>query len=138
MAKTKYGDCIVTLPISKIGDKERILVDAGTLNGFACSISYGFAFPPASIVGINEPHVHDYDEAVFFIGSDPPNMSDLGAEVEFTIGAEGEEEKHVFDKPTAVVIPKGLPHCPVVTRRVDKPFLFMAVSLTAESYTAKK
>ena len=57
-----------------------------------------------------KPHVHTYDEAVFFIGSDPRHFSDLGAEVEMSIGAE--EEKHTFNQATVVVLPAGVPHCP--------------------------
>jgi hypothetical protein len=126
----KYDECLKTLPIVRRGDTELMHVGAEQLNGFNCSIIYAFAFK-TGITGMStKPHVHDYDEAIYFIGSDPHNFSDLGAEVEFSIGEE--EEKYVFDKPTAVVIPKGLPHCPIVTRRLDRPYLCMAVSLTGK------
>jgi len=133
MANTRYGDCIKTLPINKFKDTELMHVGAKELGDFYnCSIIYAYAFEPG-ITGLSrKPHVHDYDEAIFFIGSDPRHFSDLGAEVEFSIGALGEEEKHVFDKPTAVVIPKGVYHCPIVTRRIDRPYLCMAVSLTGK------
>ena len=130
MAESKYESCMVTLPILKRGETELMHVGAENLNGFNCSIIYAYAFK-TGITGLStKPHVHDYDEAIFFIGSDPRNFSDLGAEVEFAIGEE--QEKHVFDRPTAVVIPKGLPHCPIVTDRIEKPYLCMAVSLTAK------
>ena len=132
VAETKWGKCLVTLPIAKRGDTELMHVGAQQLNGFNCSIIYAFAFK-TGITGMStKPHVHDYDEAIYFIGSDPHNFSDLGAEVEFSIGPEGEEEKHVFSAPTAVVIPKGVPHCPIVTRKLEKPYLCMAVSLTGK------
>ena len=130
MTDTKYDSCVVPLPVAKRGDTELMHVGAEQLNGFNCSIIYAFAFK-TGITGLStKPHVHDYDEAIFFIGSDPRNFSDLGAEVEFAIG--DEQEKHVFDKPTAVVIPKGLPHCPIITKRIDRPYLCMAVSLTGK------
>ena len=130
MAESKHRSCIVTLPILKRGETELMHVGAENLNGFNCSIIYAYAFK-TGITGLStKPHVHDYDEAIFFIGSDPRNFSDLGADVEFAIGEE--QEKHVFDKPTAVVIPKGLPHCPIVTNRIEKPYLCMAVSLTGK------
>ncbi len=130
MTESKYGSCMVTLPILKRGETELMHVGAENLNGFNCSIIYAYAFK-TGITGLStKPHVHDYDEAIFFIGSDPHNFSDLGAEVEFAIGEE--QEKHVFDRPTAVVIPKGLPHCPIVTTRIEKPYLCMAVSLTGK------
>jgi hypothetical protein len=130
MAETKYGNCVVTLPIRKVRDTEIMAVGADVLNGFNCHIIYAYAYQ-TGITGMStKPHVHNYDEAIFFIGSEPRNFSDLGAEVEFAIGEE--EEKHVFDQPTAVVVPRGLPHCPIVTRRIDKPYLCMAVSLTGK------
>ena len=130
MTESKYGSCMVTLPILKRGETELMHVGAENLNGFNCSIIYAYAFK-TGITGLStKPHVHDYDEAIFFIGSDPRNFSDLGAEVEFAIGEE--QEKHVFDRPTAVVIPKGLAHCPIFTKRIEKPYLCMAVSLTGK------
>jgi len=130
MSEGKYGNCVITLPIRRMGDTELMHVGAEQLNGFNCSIIYAFAFK-TGITGLStKPHVHDYDEAIFFLGSDPRNFSNLGAEVEFAIGAE--EEKHVFDRPSAVVIPRGLPHCPIVTKNIERPYLCMAVSLTGK------
>ena len=49
-----------------------------------------------------------------------------------TIGPKGQEEDHIFSVPTAVVIPKGVWHCPMETLKFEKPFLCMAVSLTTK------
>jgi hypothetical protein len=76
------------------------------------------------------PRVHDHDEVFCFIGSDPKNIGDPGAEVNFKIGIKGQQEDHIFSEPTAVVIPEGIWHCPVVTLKFEKPSLCMAVSLT--------
>ena len=75
-----------------------------------------------------DPHVHPSDEALLFVGLDPDNPNYLGAEIEIAMGEE--LEKHVFDTPTVVVVPKGLVHCPLITRRVDKPYGFSAISLS--------
>ncbi len=131
MAETKYGKCLVTLPIFKGKGGEIMAVGAEQLNGLNVHIIYAYAFKTGLTGMSTKPHVHNYDEAVFFIGSDPHNFSDLGAEVQFAIGPD-QEEKHVFDKPTAVVIPAGLPHCPMVTNRIEKPYLCMAVSMTGK------
>ena len=129
-AETKYGKCVVTLPVMKFRDTELMSVGAAQLNGLNVHIIYAHAYE-AGITGLStKPHVHDYDEAIFFIGSDPRNFSDLGAEVEMAIGQE--EEKHVFNKATAVVVPKGIPHCPIVTKSIERPYLCMAVSLTGK------
>ena len=132
MVETKYGKCLVSLPIVRRGETELMHVGAPQLNGFNCSIIYAYAFK-TGITGMStKPHVHDYDEAIYFIGSDPHNFSDLGAEVEFALGPEGDQEKHIFKVPTAVVVPKGLYHCPIVTLSITRPYLCMAVSLTGK------
>jgi hypothetical protein len=130
--KTKYGKCIVNLPIGKMGETVMFSTGADLLNGFPCNIIYAFGLK-TGIVGMSkEPHVHDHDEAVYFIGSDAKN-ADLGAEVNFKIGpGDGGEEDHIFSTPSVVVIPKGVWHCPMYALKVDKPFLCMAVSLTTK------
>ena len=131
MKKTKYGKNVVTLPVRKGKFGPILSAGAELLNGFECTVIYAFAFK-TGITGLStKPHVHDYDEAIFFIGSDPNNIEDLGAEVEMALGLD-EEEKHVFNKATAVVIPRGMPHCPIRTLTIDKPYLCMAVSLTGK------
>jgi hypothetical protein len=130
MAETKYGDCVKPLPIKKIRETELLSVGGKDMNGLNVHVIYAYAYKPGITGRSTKPHVHNYDEAVFFIGSDPHNFSDLGAEVEFHIGAE--EEKHTFDKPTVIVLPKGLPHCPIITKSITRPYLCMAVSLTAK------
>ena len=131
MKKTKYGKNVVALPVRKGKFGPILSAGAELLNGFECTVIYAFAFK-TGITGLStKPHVHDYDEAIFFIGSDPNNIEDLGAEVEMALGPD-EEEKHVFNKATAVVIPRGMPHCPIRTLKIDKPYLCMAVSLTGK------
>ena len=129
MAELKYKDCIRKLPFYM--DGKLTAVGAKELNGFNCHIIYAFAYE-TGLTGLSKkPHVHDYDEAIFFIGSDPRNPGYLGAEVTMAIGPD-EDEKYTFSEPTAVVVPKGVPHCPMWTNRLEQPFLVMAVSLTGE------
>jgi hypothetical protein len=100
------------------------------LGGLDLNIIYACGYE-TGITGLSrKPHVHNYDEAVFFIGSDPYALDDLGAEVEISIGEEGQEEKHTFNKPSVLVAPRGLYHCPIVTNEIRKPYVCMAVSLT--------
>lgn len=66
------------------------------------------------------PHVHPNPEILFFIGTNTEDLTDLGAEVEISIG--DEKEIHVFDKSTAVVLPGGLSHCPLTITKVERPF----------------
>ena len=82
-----------------------------------------------------DPHVHPNDEALLFVGCDPDNPDYLGAEIEIAMGDGDDKEIHVFDTPTVVIAPKGLVHCPLITRRVDKPYSFSAISLNTEHDT---
>ncbi|MBN2059157.1 MAG: hypothetical protein JW882_01965 [Deltaproteobacteria bacterium] len=71
-------------------------------------------------------HVHEYNEILGFIGSDPQNPHDLGGEVEIWL----EDEKYLIDKTCLIYIPQGLRHCPLRITRVERPILFLAVSMT--------
>ncbi len=130
--KTKYGKCLVQLPIHQMGDLSMFAAGADILNGFPCNIIYAFGLKAGRLGLSTEPHVHDHDEVVYFIGSDPKDIGDLGAEVNFQIGEKGQEEDHIFSVPTAVVIPKGVWHCPMYALKFQKPFLCMAVSITGK------
>jgi hypothetical protein len=132
MASKKYADKLVTLPFRKTQQGALFGVGADVLGGLALNVIYACAYK-TGITGMStKPHVHKYDEAVFFIGSDPEHLDELGAVVEMSIGAPGEEEKYTFDKPTVLIAPKGLYHCPIVTKSIEKPYVCMAVSLTGK------
>lgn len=68
-----------------------------------------------------KPHNHDFNEYLLFLGTDPKDPFDLGAEVELWI----ETEKHVFDKTCIVFVPKFVYHCPIIFHRVDRPFVWV-------------
>ena len=80
-----------------------------------------------------DPHVHPYNEVLLFVGLNSDNPEDLGAEIEIAMGKE--LEKHVFDTSTIIVAPGGLVHCPLITRRVDRPYGFSAICLNTEHTT---
>lgn len=80
-----------------------------------------------------DPHTHPDDEILLFVGLDPENPEDLGAEIEIAMGEE--QEIHIFNTSTLVVVPKGLVHCPLITRGVDKPYGFSVISLNTEHET---
>ncbi len=133
--KLKYGKCIIPLPIRKTGETVMFSTGAKALNGFPCNIIYAFGTKTGQLGASKEPHVHDHDEAIYFIGSDPKSI-ELGGEVNFQIGpGDGGMEDHIFSTPTVVVIPKGVWHCPMYTVKFQQPFLCMAVSLTEKYET---
>lgn len=60
-----------------------------------------------------EPHTHETDEYLIFLGGELPDLfSSFEAEIDFWIGGEGEMEQYLIDKPTIIYIPKNLPHTP--------------------------
>ena len=81
---------------------------------------------------IKEPHSHTFDEYLFFLGGNSRDIFDFHAEIELYMGQE--QELHIIDKPTIVYFPKGLLHCPMNFKRIDKPILFQKFWL-APKYT---
>jgi hypothetical protein len=78
-------------------------------------------------------HVHPHDEVLLFAGTDPSDIDYLGAEIQIDMGPE--HERHIINKPTAIVVPAGVAHNPIVTRWVDRPFGFLLMSLGANHET---
>lgn len=74
-------------------------------------------------------HMHPYDECLVFFGHNTDNLGYLGAELTVEIGQE--HEKHTFDVPTVVSIPRGLPHFPITCNKVERPYRVMRVGLAA-------
>jgi hypothetical protein len=77
-----------------------------------------------------EPHTHDFDELLGFIGGNPLDITDFGAEVRFCLGKE--QEEYIITEPTIVSIPAGMVHCPLTVTRCDKPIVMLEISLTGE------
>ncbi len=77
---------------------------------------------------IGEPHAHDFDQYVIFVGGDITNMLDLGGEVEFSLGEDpGHMEKFVLTEARMIFVPAGLYHSPLNFKKINdpsKPILF--------------
>ena len=71
--------------------------------------------------------ISPYDKALIFFGHDTDNLSYLGADLTITIGAE--QEKHTFDVPSVVALPKGTPHFPINCTKLERPYSVMEVGL---------
>jgi hypothetical protein len=65
-------------------------------------------------------HTHDSDEVFGLYGSDPENPNELNGEIELWIGG----EKYLITKSCLIFVPKGVKHCPLILRRIDKPVFF--------------
>jgi hypothetical protein len=75
-------------------------------------------------------HSHDFHELLCFIGGNPLDINDLGAEISICLGDEMEE--HIITSAAIVSIPPGLKHCPLKVRKITRPFVFLEVSATKE------
>ena len=76
-----------------------------------------------------QEHTHDYDEIVIHIGNDPENPEELGGELDFYM--EGQPLR--IDKSSAIYVPKGVKHGPLVWKGVEKPHLEMTIMIGAGS-----
>ena len=148
MAETKYGKYIITddsgRPESDCRDGDEFMkvfpqisvpvayLDNNMINGsFYAECMWFHTATDAQV----EPHTHDFDEILAFFGSDPKDYHDLCGEVELWLG----DEKHILTKSCMVFIPKGLPHCPMILRRIDKPiFHFSAGPASTYDKNQKK
>jgi hypothetical protein len=83
-----------------------------------------------------KPHVHNYNEFLICLGADCNDLSNMGGEIVFDMGAE--MEPHTFTNSTVVMPPGKLPHCPEVITRVDKPFIFIVLHEFSDPTAAKK
>lgn len=65
-------------------------------------------------------HSHDdFDEIIMFFGTDPDRPHDLCGEVELWIGG----EQYLLTESCMVFVPRGVRHCPLYFRRVERAIL---------------
>ncbi|MHB8104597.1 MAG: hypothetical protein ACYDG5_03545 [Dehalococcoidales bacterium] len=72
-------------------------------------------------------HKHDYAEIFMFLGTDPKNPRDLGAEVEFWIGEGKDQEKIVFTTSSSINVPPGVAHFPQIWKNDRRPVFTVVV-----------
>ena len=75
-------------------------------------------------------HAHAFDELLFFFGYGEDGLSNLGAELNLSIGKEWEQ--HIICEPSIVALPKMLPHCPIYTEKLERPFAHMHIALSTD------
>ena len=134
MPETKYGKYIIREPIVKGSSVPEVHI-CGEKHLYGDEYCPGSIFPDfpneVTLFTVTEPctvsakHAHDYDELLYFLGGNPLNFFEYGAEAEILMGEE--DEKHVINTTSIIYVPKGLMHCPIYFRRVDKPVMFMHI-----------
>jgi hypothetical protein len=109
----------------------RIWAEGKDWEGFNANFSYGFFTEPGVCHPVEGAVVHPYDEVLVFAGTDLADILAFGGEMSIELGEEREE--HIFDAPTVVCIPKGLPHGQVRVRKIgSKAIAHYLFGLAAE------
>jgi hypothetical protein len=127
MAESKYGKYILrqTRPGPKGPAIPLALEGMKDWAGIQHRMTWNHVVQP--VVLEKEPHAHDFEEFLCFLGNDPANSFDFGGEVELTLGG----EKHTIDHTSIVCVPKGVSHGPINFKKVTKPILFCDISMGA-------
>jgi len=107
-----------------------VKISGADLNGLKINYSMGLHSGTGEYYPGKGAHTHPYNEVYVFYGHDVDNLSYLGAEI--TMEIDKEHEKHSFNVPTAVSIPAGTPHCPIVCHKVDRPYRLMQIGMASE------
>jgi len=135
MAESKYSKYLVRKPTYEAGVKNTKGRQIPTMTymsndlvpGCNTYLEFGWIWEmPEPNPHIFE-HTHDYDEIVLHIGSDPDNPENLGGEVEFVVGG----EPLIFDKTTALFVPKGVKHGPLTWKKFRRPHIELTKILGA-------
>lgn len=144
MEEKKYGKYIIREPLSKGNTAPQVHIcgDRHLWGEEYCPGSNFPGFPnEVTLFTITKPcvvsakHAHDYDETLFFLGGNPLNFFDFGAQAEILMG--DEDERHLIDTTAIVYVPRGLMHCPIYFNKVDKPVMFMHIC-SATGYSRSK
>jgi hypothetical protein len=93
----------------------------------ASSVILSWYWKPTEKEG-SPSHIHDYDEVIGFIGSDPQDPHDLGGEIEFWL----EDEKYDTTRSCFILVPRGMKHCPMIIKSVDRPLLHLGSSVRTD------
>jgi hypothetical protein len=137
MVKSKYEKNVVKKPayevIPKFEVKGRIpamtLMSGKLVPGAKMYIETGW------VLGMPDPnphigeHTHDYDEIILHIGTDTHHPEDLGGEIE--IGMDGKPV--LINSTSAIYVPKGVKHGPLIWKKFDRPHLEMTIMIGASS-----
>jgi hypothetical protein len=127
MVKSKYDEYILKEPYKKVFKLESYsfadnFLDCGMIMTYQ-PVDEPFVMPP-------KVHNHDFFQVMCFLGTNPRDVREFDAEVELSMGEEGEIV--TITSPCIITIPPGLYHCPLNFKRIGKPIIFMELMPTGE------
>jgi hypothetical protein len=79
---------------------------------------------------ISQAHQHEFTQVLCFASANPKDPDDFDAEIEITLGEEG--EKHIINTPSVVFVEARLHHGPLNFKTINKPVLFVDIALTGD------
>ena len=137
MTKSKYEKFIVARPAYEVSPKFEVknripamtLMSGDLVPGSKMYIETGW------VLGMPDPnphigeHTHDYDEVILHIGADPKNPEDLGGEIEISLDG----QPAVINSTSAIYVPKGVRHGPLIWKKFEKPHLELTIMIGASS-----
>ncbi|MCJ7426511.1 MAG: hypothetical protein MUO17_05220 [Dehalococcoidales bacterium] len=137
MAESKYSRLLVTKPVYEAGvpvkgrqSPSMTLMSNALVPGCNMYLEVGWIWEmPTPNPHIHE-HSHSFDEIVLHLGGDPNNPEELGGEIEYCV----EGQPLVFNKSSAIYLPKGTKHGPLTWKKFAKPHLEMAIMIGTGSY----
>ena len=137
IVKSDYSDEVPETdkipPKSSLDTGPRVIFSKQLVKDANSIVEYGF-ISGDTIVGNGQdftPHKHDYEEIFLFLGTNPEDTTDLGAEVEFWVGEGDELEKVIFNTSSSIYIPPGVAHFPQIWRNVKRPVMTMVIMPTS-------
>jgi hypothetical protein len=135
MARTKeYAHLVKPMLVREapggLYPEPRVWMEGKDLEGFNAHYSYGFIQQPCVCHPVEGSIIHPFDELLIFVGFQSGKILELGAEISVELGEEREE--HVFDKPSVILVPKGIPHGPVRVRKLSNPIVHYSIGLAPE------
>jgi hypothetical protein len=131
--QSKYGKYIISKDILKVVPEGYTGISLFAHEGeLKANVSMGYHCVTKPIL-FSRTHSHNNAEILCFIGGNPADIQDFGAEVEVELG--NEHERYVITQTSCISMPANLPHCPLNIKKVTKPIVFLEVSLTP-SYKA--
>jgi hypothetical protein len=140
MAELKYSKYVIREPRMKTPHAEItapiVSFNRGRVDFAEVPFSMNWELIERPFVMEKAGHTHDWDQLLCFIGSDPNNYFDFGAEIEFFIGEEA--ERYFINTTTLVFVPRGMVHGPLEYKKVTKPIMFNNIVLSAKYGRAKQ
>ncbi|MFC1920165.1 hypothetical protein ACFLYQ_00390 [Chloroflexota bacterium] len=138
MTENKYDKLFLTEP--ELRNKPMVemkhpaaYIDSALHFGASTDFSMAWRYITEPMLLDEVPHAHDFNQYLCFFGGNLENMFDFDATIELSLGKE--QKKHLIEKATVVFIPKGMHHCPLNFKRIDKPVLFHPIALTPAYYS---